>query len=73
MSVRTLPSPLALDDFELGVTLGTGSFGRVRFCTHKVRSPSSALLVSFNSLFLHVYPYCSEHWVILGHENAKEV
>ena len=25
-----------LEDFELGVTLGTGSFGRVRFCTHKV-------------------------------------
>ena len=22
--------------FELGVTLGTGSFGRVRFATHKV-------------------------------------
>jgi hypothetical protein len=36
MAVRTLPSPLVLDDFELGVTLGTGSFGRVRFCTHKV-------------------------------------
>lgn len=24
-----------LDDFEIGVTLGTGSFGRVRFVTHK--------------------------------------
>jgi|TARA_B100000482_G_scaffold120017_1_gene86747 protein kinase A/protein kinase X len=24
------------DDFEVGVTLGTGSFGRVRFATHKV-------------------------------------
>jgi serine/threonine protein kinase len=23
------------DDFEVGVTLGTGSFGRVRFATHK--------------------------------------
>mgnify|MGYP003706095161 CR=1 FL=1 len=34
--VRTLPSPLGLTDFELGVTLGTGSFGRVRFVTHKV-------------------------------------
>jgi len=34
--VRTLPSPLGLSDFELGVTLGTGSFGRVRFVTHKV-------------------------------------
>lgn len=36
--VRTLPSPLGLSDFELGVTLGTGSFGRVRFVTHKVRT-----------------------------------
>eukprot|EP00605_Chrysophyceae_sp_TOSAG23-4_P002717 GSChrysophyteH1.ASY1.ANO1.2996.1 assembled CDS len=33
--VRSLPSPLGLSDFELGVTLGTGSFGRVRFVTHK--------------------------------------
>ncbi len=36
-SVRTLPTPLTLDDFDVGVTLGTGSFGRVRFATHKVR------------------------------------
>ena len=34
--VRTLPTPLGLTDFDLGVTLGTGSFGRVRFVTHKV-------------------------------------
>lgn len=34
--IRTLPTPLLLDDFEIGVTLGTGSFGRVRFTTHKV-------------------------------------
>ena len=33
--VRTLPTPLALTDFDVGVTLGTGSFGRVRFCTHR--------------------------------------
>ena len=26
----------SFDDFEVGVTLGTGSFGRVRFATHKV-------------------------------------
>jgi hypothetical protein len=35
-AVRTLPTPLTLDDFDVGVTLGTGSFGRVRFATHKV-------------------------------------
>jgi hypothetical protein len=28
--------PVDLDHFDLGVTLGTGSFGRVRICTHKV-------------------------------------
>lgn len=33
--IRTLPTPISLDDFEVGVTLGTGSFGRVRFSTHK--------------------------------------
>ena len=25
-----------LEDYDVSVTLGTGSFGRVRFCTHKV-------------------------------------
>lgn len=35
---RTLNSPLSLNDFEVGVTLGTGSFGRVRFTTHKSTS-----------------------------------
>ncbi len=34
--IRALPTPLKYDDFEQGVTLGTGSFGRVRFVTHKV-------------------------------------
>ena len=31
-----LGSNLGLDSFDVGVTLGTGSFGRVRFGTHKV-------------------------------------
>ncbi len=35
-AVRTLPTPINLSDFDVGVTLGTGSFGRVRFATHKV-------------------------------------
>ena len=34
--VRALQTPLGLTDFDMGVTLGTGSFGRVRFVTHKV-------------------------------------
>eukprot|EP00968_Pinguiococcus_pyrenoidosus_P019102 scaffold2012_cov228-Pinguiococcus_pyrenoidosus.AAC.9 len=35
-----LPGPMTLEHFDLGVTLGTGSFGRVRLATHKVRSPA---------------------------------
>lgn len=31
-----LAAPLDATQFEMGVTLGTGSFGRVRFATHKV-------------------------------------
>jgi serine/threonine protein kinase len=34
-TIRTLPTPIVLDHFAIGVTLGTGSFGRVRFVTHK--------------------------------------
>ncbi|KDO34603.1 AGC/PKA protein kinase [Saprolegnia parasitica CBS 223.65] len=30
-----LPGPLDIAHFDFGVTLGTGSFGRVRFATHK--------------------------------------
>jgi serine/threonine protein kinase len=30
-----LPAGLGVGDFDIGVTLGTGSFGRVRFVTHK--------------------------------------
>ena len=31
---------LAVSQFELGKTLGTGSFGRVRFATYKPGNPS---------------------------------
>eukprot|EP01029_Cantina_marsupialis_P017125 TRINITY_DN3848_c0_g1_i1.p1 TRINITY_DN3848_c0_g1~~TRINITY_DN3848_c0_g1_i1.p1 ORF type:complete len:324 (-),score=85.45 TRINITY_DN3848_c0_g1_i1:645-1616(-) len=34
MSTNKIQGKLALNQFELGVTLGTGSFGRVRFVTH---------------------------------------
>lgn len=33
-------SKLSVQDFELGKTLGTGSFGRVRFCTYNEGNPS---------------------------------
>ena len=32
---RTKLAATSTDEFDLGVTLGTGSFGRVRFSTHK--------------------------------------
>lgn len=38
-----LPSPLKLADFEQGVTLGTGSFGRVTFVTHKATNTHWAM------------------------------
>jgi hypothetical protein len=48
--VERLPQPITLDQFELGVTLGTGSFGRVRFVVHKVRpSLCRAVVLSFFS------------------------
>lgn len=34
------PGPFGLNDFDTGVTLGTGSFGRVRIATHtKTQTP----------------------------------
>lgn len=35
--------PFTLDMFDMGVTLGTGSFGRVRFCTHKAKGSQWAI------------------------------
>ena len=34
----TIEGSVTENDFDLGVTLGTGSFGRVRFATHKGES-----------------------------------
>lgn len=39
------PGPFSLDDFELGVTLGTGSFGRVRIATHKTTQTPWAIKI----------------------------
>lgn len=33
--IERLPHPVTLEQFEMGITLGTGSFGRVRFAVHK--------------------------------------
>jgi hypothetical protein len=48
--VRTLPTPISLADFDVGVTLGTGSFGRVRFATHKVNAVPSEIWVLLPNL-----------------------
>jgi len=43
-SIRKVLKGCGLDDFDVGVTLGTGSFGRVRFATHKgSESPPMAI------------------------------
>lgn len=39
------PGPFSLDDFELGVTLGTGSFGRVRFAMHNTTQTPWAIKI----------------------------
>jgi serine/threonine protein kinase len=33
----------SIDDFDVGVTLGTGSFGRVRFATHNATGRRCAI------------------------------
>nr|CCA21380.1 cAMPdependent protein kinase catalytic subunit putat [Albugo laibachii Nc14] len=40
-----LAAPLDASQFEMGVTLGTGSFGRVRFATHKSTSTYWAIKI----------------------------
>jgi hypothetical protein len=37
--------PFSQSDFDVGVTLGTGSFGRVRFCTHKAKKTHWAIKI----------------------------
>lgn len=39
------PGPFSMDDFETGVTLGTGSFGRVRIATHKTTQTPWAIKI----------------------------
>lgn len=39
------PGPFSMDDFDAGVTLGTGSFGRVRFTTHRATQTPWAIKI----------------------------
>lgn len=39
------PGPFSLEDFDPGVTLGTGSFGRVRIATHKATQTPWAIKI----------------------------
>jgi len=41
-------------DFELGKTLGTGSFGRVRFCTHKATGQHYAMKILKKSAIIRL-------------------
>ena len=63
--IRTLPTPLALTDFDVGVTLGTGSFGRVRFSTHRV-SCIDFIICNCSDYDLHIIG----HRIILGCKDA---
>jgi len=42
---KDVAKPTCIKDLELGVTLGTGSFGRVRFCTHVPSNQSYAIKI----------------------------
>ena len=64
-AVRTLPTPITLADFDVGVTLGTGSFGRVRFSTHKV---SSFFPRSIQRMCRYTYRQCfTGNEIVLGY------
>lgn len=39
------PGPFSLDDFDLGATLGTGSFGRVRIAIHNTTQTPWAIKI----------------------------
>lgn len=39
------PGPFGFDDFDTGVTLGTGSFGRVRIATHNTTQTPWAIKI----------------------------
>lgn len=39
------PGPFSMEDFDAGVTLGTGSFGRVRIATHKTTQTPWAIKI----------------------------
>jgi hypothetical protein len=67
--IRTLPTPISLDDFEVGVTLGTGSFGRVRFSTHKVMLNFIRLL---SSLLILLFILIIEYWKLLGSQDVEK-
>ena len=40
-TIRVLGSNLCMDHFDFGVTLGTGSFGRVKIAVHRVSALST--------------------------------
>ena len=42
---RSLPTPVSVKQFTFGVTLGIGSFGRVKFATHRPTSTPWAIKI----------------------------
>ena len=41
---------MSMDDFNVGVTLGTGSFGRVRFAVEKVSYAAHVRVLPFGGV-----------------------
>jgi hypothetical protein len=77
-AVRTLPTPISLEDFDIGVTLGTGSFGRVRFATHRVSfSYWICLLKSYLFNCITEFPnpslFSSGNIFNMGNQNVEKV
>jgi hypothetical protein len=54
-----LPTPLDPSQFEMGVTLGTGSFGRVRFATHKKTGTYWAIKILKKAEIIRLQQVCT--------------
>ena len=72
-SVRSFNGPINLSDFDLGVTLGTGSFGRVRFAIHKVINSIGHTILNRTNLYCYDMIILIGNKVHLGNKNVEKV
>lgn len=52
------PGPFSMDDFDTGVTLGTGSFGRVRIATHRETQTPWAIKILKKAEIIRMQQVC---------------